>query len=149
MARPPLPEGQRREHYVALRLTGDEKRPVQAVADFEHSGNLSDAIRALLIEALAARTMSRAELEAEIAALRDELTKVKGHRAELSERCYRKDLELDELRIRDRGSRADAPGSPVAVSTSVDGMSPAEWGFSNLPPRCAECTAEGMPRPTN
>jgi hypothetical protein len=49
--------------------------------------------------------MTRAELEAEVAALRhtlnvqrDELTKVKGYQLEMAERCYRKDLELDELR---------------------------------------------------
>lgn len=49
--------------------------------------------------------MSREDLEGEVAALRhalneqrDELTKVRGYQAELAERCYRKDLELDELR---------------------------------------------------
>lgn len=50
--------------------------------------------------------MSREELEAEVAVLRhalnmqrDELAKVKGYQLELAERCYRKDLELDELRV--------------------------------------------------
>lgn len=55
MARPPLPADQRRDRYVALRLTEAEARPAQQVADAEHAGNLSAAIRALLVEALAAR----------------------------------------------------------------------------------------------
>ncbi len=59
MPRPPLPADQRRDVYVALRLTKAEARPAQAVADAEHGGNLSAAIRALLVEALAARTGSR------------------------------------------------------------------------------------------
>lgn len=49
--------------------------------------------------------MSREELEGEVAALRhtlnvqrNELAKVKGYQLEMAERCYRKDLELDELR---------------------------------------------------
>lgn len=46
-----------RHHHVALRLTNDEHRPVRAVADDEHGGDLSAAIRALLVEALAARTI--------------------------------------------------------------------------------------------
>jgi hypothetical protein len=44
-----------------------------------------------------------AELDAahaRVAELEAELVKVKGHQAELAERCYRKDLELDELRAR-------------------------------------------------
>lgn len=41
-----------------------------------------------------------------IAELEAELTKVKGYPRELAERCYRKDLELDELRER-RRSRGD------------------------------------------
>lgn len=35
---------------------------------------------------------------AKIEQLSAELAKVKGYQAELAERCYRKDLELDELR---------------------------------------------------
>lgn len=57
MARPPLPDGERRGRYVGLRLNGEEEAPVQVVADAEHGGNLSAAIRALLVEALAARTI--------------------------------------------------------------------------------------------
>ena len=57
MARPPKPADQRRSVYVALRLTETEAQPVQDVADAEHAGNLSAAIRALLVEALAARTI--------------------------------------------------------------------------------------------
>jgi hypothetical protein len=55
MARPPLPEDQRGTEYVALRLTKATVAPVRAVADAEHGGNLSAAIRALLAEALTAR----------------------------------------------------------------------------------------------
>lgn len=57
MARPPLPGDQRREHYAAQRWTGTELAPVQAVAAAEHSGDLSAAIRALVAEALTARTI--------------------------------------------------------------------------------------------
>lgn len=51
------PDGQRRR-AVALRLTDEEEAPVQTVADAEHGGNLSAAIRALLAEALTARTQT-------------------------------------------------------------------------------------------
>jgi hypothetical protein len=44
-----------RRRAVPLRLSEDEERPVQAVANAEHGGNLSAAIRALLAEALADR----------------------------------------------------------------------------------------------
>ena len=62
MARPPLPGGQRRR-AVPLRLSEQEEAPVQAVADAEHGGNLSAAIRALLAEALAARAPQTADQE--------------------------------------------------------------------------------------
>jgi len=52
MARPPLPADRRRDVYVGLRLTGAEARPAQDIADAEHAGNLSAAIRALVAEAL-------------------------------------------------------------------------------------------------
>jgi hypothetical protein len=42
---------------VPLRLSAEEEAPVQQVADTEHDGELSAAIRALLAEALAARTI--------------------------------------------------------------------------------------------
>jgi hypothetical protein len=58
MARPPLPGGQRRR-AVPLRLSEQEEAPAQAVADAEHDGNLSAAIRALLAEALTARANER------------------------------------------------------------------------------------------
>lgn len=52
----PLPPGSTtRRRAVPLRLSELEEAPVQAVADAEHAGNLSEAIRALLAEALAAR----------------------------------------------------------------------------------------------
>lgn len=56
MARPPLPADQRRTEYVALRLTKAEAAAARAVAVAEHGGDLSAAIRALLAEALTART---------------------------------------------------------------------------------------------
>ena len=37
---------------VPLKLSAAEESPVQAVAEAEHNGNLSAAIRALLVEAL-------------------------------------------------------------------------------------------------
>jgi hypothetical protein len=61
----------------------------------QHLGNLVKAARAL--DAARAEV---AALTAENERLRGELVKVRGHRAELAERCYRKDLELDELRPR-------------------------------------------------
>jgi ribosomal protein L2 len=53
----PLPPGGQRRRAVPLRLSLEEEAPVQAVADIEHDGNLSAAIRALLAEAIAARTI--------------------------------------------------------------------------------------------
>lgn len=52
----PLPPGATtRRRAVPLRLSEPEEAPVQAVADAEHDGNLSEAIRALIAEALAVR----------------------------------------------------------------------------------------------
>jgi hypothetical protein len=45
-----------RRHHVPLHLSTAEQAPVQAIADREHGGNLSAAIRTLLAEALTART---------------------------------------------------------------------------------------------
>ena len=53
-----------------------------------------DAALAEVADLVSDRAAARSRIEA----LEAELDKVKGHRAELSERCYRKDLELDELR---------------------------------------------------
>lgn len=44
-----------RRRAVPLRLSEGEERPVRAIADAEHGGNLSEAIRSLLAEALATR----------------------------------------------------------------------------------------------
>ena len=38
---------------------------------------------------------------ARVAELEADLDKIEGFRADLAERCFRKDLELDELRARD------------------------------------------------
>lgn len=46
--------GPRREP-VPLRLSEAERKPVDEIADREHNGNVSDAIRTLLAEAIAAR----------------------------------------------------------------------------------------------
>lgn len=57
----PLPPGATtRRRAVPLRLSEPEEAPVQAIADVEHGGNLSEAIRALLAEALAARATGEA-----------------------------------------------------------------------------------------
>lgn len=45
-----------RRRPVALRLSHAEEEPVVAVAAAEHGGNLSATIRALLVEALEARS---------------------------------------------------------------------------------------------
>ena len=58
----PLPPGGVRRRAVPLRLSAEEEAPVQAVADAEHGGNLSAAIRALLAEALTARAARSPEL---------------------------------------------------------------------------------------
>ena len=55
MPRPLPPGSDTRRRPVGLRLSSLEEAPVQAIADAEHGGNLSDAIRALLAEALEAR----------------------------------------------------------------------------------------------
>lgn len=57
----PLPPGGARRRPVGLRLSSLEEAPVQAIADAEHGGNLSDAIRALLAEAVAARATRHTE----------------------------------------------------------------------------------------
>ena len=62
MARPPLPADRRRDVYVGLRLTGAEEAPVRALAAAEHGGDMSAAIRALLVEALDERTAPRPAL---------------------------------------------------------------------------------------
>lgn len=51
----PLPPGGGRRRPVGLRLSALEEAPVQAIADAEHDGELSAAIRQLLAEALDAR----------------------------------------------------------------------------------------------
>lgn len=45
-----------RRRAVPLRLSEEEERPVREIAAAEHDGNLSETIRVLLVEALAART---------------------------------------------------------------------------------------------
>jgi len=50
-----MPRPGPRRRAVPLRLSEDEETPVRAIADREHDGNLSKAIRALLIEAVATR----------------------------------------------------------------------------------------------
>ncbi len=44
-----------RRRTVPLKLSEEEERPVREIADTEHDGNLSAAIRALLAEAITAR----------------------------------------------------------------------------------------------
>jgi hypothetical protein len=44
-----------RRGFVGVRLSPEGRTAVQSIADAEHSGNLSEAIRALLAEALAQR----------------------------------------------------------------------------------------------
>lgn len=44
-----------RRGFVGVKMSDDGRAAVQAIADAEHDGNLSEAIRALLAEALAAR----------------------------------------------------------------------------------------------
>lgn len=55
----PLPPGGARRRPVGLRLSALEEAPVQAIADAEHGGELSAAIRQLLAEALEARQKRR------------------------------------------------------------------------------------------
>ena len=52
-----------RRRTVPLKLSEQEERPVREVADAEHGGNLSAAIRALVAEALAARAPKNADQE--------------------------------------------------------------------------------------
>jgi hypothetical protein len=63
MPRPLPPGSAERRHPVPLRLSDAEQAPVRAVADAEHDGNLSAAIRALLAEALTARATQTADQE--------------------------------------------------------------------------------------
>jgi hypothetical protein len=111
--RDPTSAAQRVRNYVrAFAQLGREGRAVAAVDTLDHVGldvrdldALVDAVdhgagRVPVNRALAAARAEVAALTAENALLRGELVKVRGHRAELAERCYRKDLELDELRPR-------------------------------------------------
>lgn len=50
-----MPRPGPRRRAVPLRLSEQEERPIREVADAEHEGQLSAAIRSLLAEALAAR----------------------------------------------------------------------------------------------
>lgn len=51
----PLPPGGQRRRAVPLRLSEDEERPARELADAEHDGNLSEAIRRIIAEWAAAR----------------------------------------------------------------------------------------------
>lgn len=57
-----MPRPGPRRRAVPLRLSEEEERPVRQVADNETGGNLSDAIRRLLAEAIAARQGRRTDL---------------------------------------------------------------------------------------
>lgn len=46
-----MPHGQRRG-FVGVRLSDTGRTAVQAIADAEHQGNLSEAVRVLLAEAI-------------------------------------------------------------------------------------------------
>jgi hypothetical protein len=46
----PLPPGGQRRRAVPLRLTAEEERPARELADAEHGGNLSEAIRRIITE---------------------------------------------------------------------------------------------------
>lgn len=50
-----MPRPGPRRRAVPLRLSEEEERPVLEIADIEHDGNESAAIRALIAEAIAAR----------------------------------------------------------------------------------------------
>ncbi len=52
-----------RRRTVPLKLSEQEERPVRVIADAEHAGNLSAAIRALVAEALTARAPQPADQE--------------------------------------------------------------------------------------
>lgn len=61
----PLPPGGQRRRAVPLRLSAEEETPVREVADAEHDGELSAAIRSLLAEALAARATQQVRSSAQ------------------------------------------------------------------------------------
>lgn len=44
-----------RRRAVPLRLSAQEEAPVREIADADYGGNLSEAIRALLVEAISAQ----------------------------------------------------------------------------------------------
>ncbi|MGE3795968.1 MAG: hypothetical protein AB7I38_18860 [Dehalococcoidia bacterium] len=46
----PLPPGGQRRRAVPLRLSAVEERPVRELADREHDGNLSEALRRIIRE---------------------------------------------------------------------------------------------------
>lgn len=46
----PLPPGGQRRRAVPLRLSEEEERPVRELADHEHGGNLSEALRRIIRE---------------------------------------------------------------------------------------------------
>lgn len=55
----PLPPGGKPRRPVPLRLSPLEEAPIQRIADAEYGGNLSEAMRCLLIEAVDARENGR------------------------------------------------------------------------------------------
>lgn len=57
-----------RRRTVPLKLSEEEERPVREIADAEHAGNLSAAIRALLAETV--------QLRARVAALEGEMDEI-------------------------------------------------------------------------
>jgi hypothetical protein len=65
----PLPSGGQRRRAVPLRLSEEEERPVRELADREHIGNLSEALRALIADGLRLRGM---EMRARELASKDE-----------------------------------------------------------------------------
>ena len=67
---PRLPDAERRDYYVGLRFTEAETQAAQDVADAEHGGNRSHALRALVAEALTARATPALTADTELAALR-------------------------------------------------------------------------------
>jgi hypothetical protein len=46
----PLPPGGQRRRPLVVRLTDDEARPVVELADAEHAGNMSEALRQIIAE---------------------------------------------------------------------------------------------------
>jgi hypothetical protein len=59
-----MPRPGPRRRAVPLRLSEAEEAPVREIADCEHDGNLSEAIRILLVEAVAARRQKLPEQQA-------------------------------------------------------------------------------------